>query len=251
MRFIALAFLSFCLIVLFQRCDYVEILYQENKIVEAEELLGEFEEIEVNIPIELELEQSNEQVAVISGADYKVDNLSLMIENNILVIDAKSFIFERKDQVLKIQLPIKKLRKITLNMPTLLSSKEALSLDKFSMVVNGPGTYSESILSLNCKSIYLGVYGKNSGNHILIGNTDELTLRMEGLAWTNAEQMISSRVTIIQRSLKNSYIHAKDHLHVKMYSAGNVYFKGQPELDYQIIQPDWDAEFGKAINLDN
>lgn len=250
MRSFLVLFLSVGLIVTFQQCDYVKVLHEENEIIVTEKWLDDFEEIVVEIPVELELEQVNEQTAIITGPDYKVSNLSLKVENNVLIVGAKSFIYERKDQVLKILLPIKTLNRITMNMPTILSSKGVLSLDKFVMIVNGPGTYSESFLNLSCSAIYLGAFGKNSGNHILKGNTDELTLRMEGLAWTNAEHLISSRITVVQRSLKSSYVHAKDHLFVQMYSSGNVYYKGQPELDYQIIQPDWNAEFGKAIHQD-
>ena len=135
MRFIALVFLSTSLMILFHRCDYVDILRQENKIVVADEWLDDFEEIVVEIPIELELEQTNDEVAVITGPDYKVANLSMTIENHVLTIDEKSFTYERKDQVLKIRLPIKKLRKITLNMPTILSNKGVLAVDQFSLVV--------------------------------------------------------------------------------------------------------------------
>ncbi len=251
MRMIARVFLFLSLTMLFQQCDYIDILHQENKIVETEEQLGDFEEIVVELPIELELEQTNDHIAIITGPDYKVANLSMTIENNVLTIDEKSFTYERKDQVLKIQLPIKTLRKITLNMPTILSSKEVLALDQFSLVVNGPGTYSESDLNLDCTSISLAAYGKNSGHHILKGNTDALRITMEGLAWTNAEQLISSKVTVYQRSLKSSYVHADDLLIVRMYSEGNVYYEGQPELDFQIIQPDWNPEFGQAIQQGN
>ena len=70
---------------------------------------------------------------------------------------------------------------------------------------------------------------------------------MEGLAWTDASQLISSNVTVTQRSLKSSYVQAIDQLTVKMYSSGNVYFTGQPTLEFETIQPDWDVEFGDAI----
>ncbi len=251
MRMVARIFLSVSLLLLFQQCDYVKILHEENEIITVDEWLRDFNEIVVEAPIELELVQSNEEIAVISGPDYKLSNLSMTIEDNILTIDTKSFVYERKDQVLKIKLPIENLKKITLNMPTILSSKEVLHLDQFSLVVNGPGTYSESNLHLNSKSIYVGAYGKNSGHHILKGSTNELTLRLEGLAWTDADHLISSKVTVIQRSLKSSYVHATEQLVVRMYSEGNVYYKGNPELDFQIVQPDWNPEFGQAIQQKN
>jgi len=251
MKLGAAILISLGIILMLTRCDYVKILHQEQKIIVADEWLDEFEEITVEIPIELELVQTNEQMAEITGPDYKVANLSMNIKDHVLTIDAKTFLYERKDQVLKILLPVKNLKRITLNMPTILSSKGVLNLDRFSLVVNGPGTYSESDLHLSCTSMYLGAFGKNSGSHILKGNTDELTLRLEGLAWSNAEYMISSKVTVIQRSLKSSYVHASEHLTIRMYSEGNVYFAGHPELDFQIVQPDWNAKFGRAINLEN
>ena len=234
--------------VFIQQCDYVKILHQEHEIVTVDEWLDEFDEIIVEIPIELELQQSNAQIAVITGPDYKIANLSLLNEDKVLKIDATSSIYERKDQVLTIRLPIKKLEKITLNKPTILNNREVLNLDAFTMIINGPGTYSESNLNLNCNSVYLGAHGKNSGDHILKGAADELTLRLEGLAWTDASELVSSKVTVFQRSMKNSYVHATDQLIVKMYSQGNVYYTGLPELDIQIIQPDWSPTFGQVIH---
>jgi len=93
----------------------------------------------------------------------------------------------------------------------MLRSSGELNLYRFTLVVNGPGTYSESNLHLNCKSIYICAYSKNSGDHILEGKADELSLRLEGLAWVDAK-LLEEYVKLAQRSLKSSYVHATDHM---------------------------------------
>jgi hypothetical protein len=242
-------FLFVYLMFLFQACDYVKIIHEKPKYISADQWVEEFDEVIVEIPVELELLQSAEQIARITGPDYKVDNLLLSVKDRILTIEASSFMYERKDQVLRIVLPVKDLSRVELNMPTMLSSNEELNLYNFTLVVNGPGTYSESNLHLNCKSIYIGAYGKNSGDHILEGKADELSLRLEGLAWVDAKLLEASHVKLTQRSLKSSYVHATDHLEILMYSEGNVYYKGDPTLDFKIVQPDWNPDFGQAIWL--
>lgn len=250
MRLIGRISLSISLLMFFQQCEYVEILHKDPVIIVSEIMLDDFEEVTVEIPIELMLVQNNDQLAVIEGPDYKVSNLSMIVEGNVLIIDRKEFIYERKDQVLKITLPVQNLSRITLNNPTILSNKDVLNFNKFSLVVNGPGTYSESNLHLNCTSVYIGAYGKNSGDHVLRGSTKELSLRLEGLAWTDASQLKASKVRITQRSMKSSYVHATDQLSIRMYSEGHVYYTGNPELDFEIVQPDWNANFGRAIQQD-
>lgn len=242
-----------CLIIFFltnlalQGCNYVEVLYREDETIEIEARIGDYNTITVNEEIALVLEQTNDQIAVISGLDYKVNNLKLTIEDQELLIEPKESTYNRKDQVITVYLPVKNLQRITLNRPTLLSSANELLLDKFTLVVNGPGVYSESDLTLRGKSITIAAYGKNSGHHILEGSTDDLRLTMEGAAWTDASQLVATNVTVTQRSLKSSFVYAADVLTVNMYSSGNVYYSGNPILNFKTIDPDWQVNFGSAI----
>lgn len=242
---IALAY--FIIFISFQRCDYVEVLNQEGSYIETEEWLDEFTSIRVETHIKLILEQTTEHTALISGMDLKVNNVLLKVENKELIISEKASALNRKDQLATVHLPVNVIDRITLNTPTQLRSANELSFDKLVIIVNGGGTYSDSNLKLNCQSILLAAFGPNSGLHQLSGSTNHLHLAMEGLAWTDASQLISSTVIVQQRSLKSSYVQAIDQLTVNMYSSGNVYFTGQPFLKYTTIQPDWDVEFGDAI----
>jgi len=249
MRAIVIVLITFFISLIFQRCDYLEILYKEDEIITVDEWIDEFEEIQVDIPIELILEQSSDQIAEITGFEFKVNNLKLTVENKTLIIDEKDFMLNRKDQLITVKLTVQNLKRITLNEPTILSTSGELALEKFTMIVNGPGTYSETNLLLDCQSITLAAFGKNSGQHILEGKTENLQITMEGLAWTNASQMIATNATVYQRSHKNTYVNVTGKLIVNMYSVGNVYFKGNPQIEYNIIVPDWDVgEFGKVIS---
>jgi hypothetical protein len=238
----------FLSILALQGCNYVEVLYREDETIEIEAWIGDFNTITVNEEIALVLEQTNDQIAVISGLDYKVNNLKLTIEDQELLIEPREPTYNRKDQIITLYLPVKNLQRITLNRPTLLSSANELLLDNFALVVNGPRVYSESDLKLRGKSITIAAFGKNSGHHILEGSTDDLRLTMEGLAWTDASQLIATNVTVTQRSLKSSFVHAADELTVNMYSSGNVYYSGNPILHFKTVDPDWQVNFGSAIS---
>ena len=240
---ISLLFLS-----LFQNCDYVEGLNRKGEIVETEVWLEDFDAIRVDTQIQLVIEQNTEQVAKISGLDFMVSKLKFTVQNKLLIIESNENAHSRIDQNATVYLPINSLNEIMINAPTNLRSEGALSLEYFRLIINGPGTYSESNLKLNCQSLAIAAFGENSGDHILEGQTENLYITMEGLAWTDASNMKASQVSINQRSLKNIYVQAKNQLTVNMYSSGNVYYTGQPLLSYQVFKADWDIVFGMAIN---
>jgi len=102
---------------LFQACDYVKIIHEKPNYISAEQWVEEFDEVIVEIPVELELLQCAEQIAKITGPDYKVDNLLLSVKDRILTIEASSFMYDRKDQVLRIVLPVKDLSRVSLICP--------------------------------------------------------------------------------------------------------------------------------------
>ena len=243
--FIILSF--FFVVTLFPCCEYVEGLYHEGTFIETQVRLEGFNSIQVETPIQLILEQTEEQNTVISGLDFKVDNLKFTVEDSTLVIESKEYAYSRKDQLVTVLLPVQTINKITLNVPTALKSKNQLIFNSFSLIINGRGTYSESQLNLNCNSVYVAAFGDNLGTHHLEGKTDNLGLTMEGLSLTNASLMMASKVMINQRSLKSSYVQAAEKLTVNMYSSGNVYYTGKPALEYKTHDPGWKVVYGQAI----
>jgi len=248
MRIVLIAGVSCLIFTCFQSCDYVEALYRDGSYIETEVWLEEFNSISVETPVQLILDQTTEQYTYISGLDFIVNDLTFTVENNTLFIESNGYTYSRIDQMAKVHLPVKVLDRITLNAPTHLHSMNELILDKFVLVINGKGTYSESNLQMHCQSFSIAAYGENSSTHHLLGSTEYLGMTMEGLAWTDASLMNASQVTINQRSLKSSYVKASDRLIVNMYSSGDVFFTGQPTLEYLTFDPGWDVDFGNAIS---
>lgn len=236
-------------LLLFQSCEYIEGLHNEGNIIETEIEIGEFQEIRVESPINLILEQSQEEYIRISGPGFKVNDIQIWIEGDVLVIDAKAIAHSRKDQMPTIHLPVKALKNININAPSEIRSEGELLLSDFRMIISGRGTYTNTNLKLRGTSVRIAAYGENQGTHMLAGKTENLQLTMEGLAWTDASDMEAAIVNINQRSLNNIYVQASSKLTVNMYSSGHVYFVGKPLLVYETFKRDWDVEFGKTINL--
>ena len=232
-------------------CNYVEGLYVEGEHVNAVIDIDQFSRIRVEAPVNLILEQSDEEFASLSGLDFKVEDLLISIENEELIISSKGDAHSRKDQMPTVLLPIKELTRVNINAPMELSAPNVLEMDNFSLIINGRGTYSNSNLHLNCNKITIAAYGENLGGHRLTGNADILNVTMEGLAYIEALEMNVKEVNINQRSLKNCYLHCTDRLNVRMYSSGNVYYTGQPKLNYETFDPGWNVAFGVAISQED
>jgi hypothetical protein len=249
---IIFSYIGFSILILLAfSCNYVEGLYVKGEQVKTEIYIDEFSRVSVETHVNLVLEQSNEEFAVVSGLDFKVEDIQISVKNEELVISSKVAAHSRKDQMPTVLLPIKELSFVNVNAPMELSAPKVLEIDNFTLIVNGRGTYSNSNLHLNCKKITVAAYGENLGVHYLMGNADILNITMEGLAYLKALEMNVKEVNINQRSLKNCFLHCTDQLNVRMYSSGNVYYTGHPNLNYTTFDPGWNVAFGLAINQAN
>ena len=237
----------FALASMISSCEYVEGIYKDGSLIEKEVLIKTFEKIRIETPVDLILEQSYEEHARISGFDFKVEDLQFQVENFELIISSKTTAYTRKDQMPTVIIPVESLVSISVNAPSEISSSNELILDNLLLAINGRGTYTNSNLKIDCQRLSIAAYGENLGTHIATGQTKTLFLTMEGLANTEASGLLAQIVTINQRSLKSSNVSAADKLKVNMYSSGNVFFDGDPELDYRTFDPGWDVDFGQLI----
>ncbi|NJN24858.1 MAG: hypothetical protein HC819_02150 [Cyclobacteriaceae bacterium] len=229
-------------------CDYVDGLHHQGRELTKHVVLGKFEYVNVKTPVALVLQQSDDSVARISGQDFRVESVQFSIKNGELIITSKDDVYSRKDQIVRIHLPVQKLNRVMLNAPTELIDEGGLVLEDFSLISNGLGTYSESDLHLQCNSIFVAAFGNNSGQHRLRGACENMHIIMEGLAWVEASGFKAVQAEMIQRSLKNTYLNVASGLTVKMYSSGHVIYAGLPVVSYETFPQDWKVEFGKAIH---
>ncbi len=248
MRLSGLFLLYLVLLLLMTGCDYIMLLADEGTIIEEKRTLDKFNELFVDVSVKLVLYNDTSNTAFLSGPDFNVKNLQLIQDGKKLFIKNGGFKYVKKDQAVKVMLPVHSSLAITINSPAVILSEDTLYLDIFKMIVNGRGTYTESDIKVVANTILINAYGDNIGKHVLSGRCQKLSSVMEGIVWLDATSIDAKDVSVLQSSMNSVYVSAINRLDVKICSSGNIYYKGNPVIIYE----ECDGVYsGKVLPIDD
>jgi hypothetical protein len=228
-------------------CDYIEGLTSEGVPIEKKVYFEGIKGIEVWASVKILLVKSDEDSITLSGPDFNVEKIKFKQEGEKLVIDAKHSGFFRKEQLVEIRMPVKSLNKIYLEVPVITDCEEQIQVNDLTLIVAGSAAYSESDLNIKANRLTIAVYGANVGLHKIKGEVNQFNVTAEGISEIDGLDLKCQKLHVNQRSENDLLLNASVSMKVNMYSSGNVYYTGQPEIEYQTINPGWDVEYGKVI----
>lgn len=110
-------------------------------------------------------------------------------------------------------------------------------------VENGAGDID---LKLNCDSIFINIH-EGTNDIKLEGSSNYTYIYQQGFGPVNAANLPSSKMFVNSHTDNNIFIHCTDNLDAKIYNSGNIYYKGQPEIN-SYISPD---ALGRLIEIEN
>ncbi len=101
-------------------------------------------------------------------------------------------------------------------------------------------------LKLNCDSVFIDIHeGTNDIN--LEGSSDYTYIYQHGLGHIDATNLPSSKMFVNSYTSNNIYVNCTEELDARIFDMGNIYYKGQPEID-SYISPD---ALGKIIEIED
>ncbi|MFO8002171.1 MAG: head GIN domain-containing protein [Marinilabilia sp.] len=238
----------FLAVVLFTTgCDYIEGLSGEGQSVTRDFEADAFEKIILNTSVRLVLTNDTSVKVVAEGPDFALSRLVVSQENRELIVESDGIWGFRKEQmpVLKVSSP--DLEHIRSNFASEITNTDTLNIDKLRIVISGRGSFTECDLTVDGESLRLGAYGSNVGDHRFRGKVDVLNIVSLGLTSVDAGDLKTQRTIYHQGSVNPGYVHASGTLKVKMTSSGNVYYRGNPDIEIENGEPLYEVDFGEVI----
>lgn len=101
-------------------------------------------------------------------------------------------------------------------------------------------------LKLNCDSVYIDIH-EGTNEIKLEGSSNYTYIYQHGFGPIDATNLPSSKMFVNSYTSNNIFIHCIDELDVRIHDRGNIYYKGQPEID-SFIDPD---ALGRIIEIEN
>jgi len=230
-------------------CEYINVLSEDGEIINKQQTVEDVKYIIVEASCHIELHNQISNTIEIKGFDYLIDDLVLDYRNDSLIIK-HNHNYLQKSKLILLQLSGRKIKRITVNKPSQISTYETLTCNDFSMVMNGGSQFTESNLDLNCEKLRIYVYGDNNiGKHTLAGRADDTFYTLEGRATINSLNLNCNQSSIIHKSIGDCDINVKTKLDVKSYSSGNTKYKGSPEIKYERMHVPYLTSTGELIKI--
>lgn len=228
-------------------CSYIDVLTKDGVEITREIQVENFNAIEVMAALDIHLIPDDTFKCVVKGADFLVKDFFINQEGEKLILDHHNSFFLREEQLLEISLHAPNINVVTLNAAIHLTNADTIKNERFQLVVNSRGAFSESNLLLDCQQVSISVYGENVGHHLFKGHAGSLQVNLEGLADFNGDGLIVDKVGVNHKSLSNCHVFSQGTLTANMYSSGNVYYKGNPEVTVTRYDRGWGIKLGDVI----
>ncbi|HLW06350.1 MAG TPA: DUF2807 domain-containing protein [Marinilabiliaceae bacterium] len=229
-------------------CSYILDIKRSGEIKKTETPWNGASSIEVWTPCKLVLVNSENPFMEVEGMDFIVDGYDLIQSDDKLVIEHKNTNWLQEEKIANITLGASDFKRVTFNSPGKITTRDTLSITQLQIVVNGKGIYTTSHLILKGDNFSLSVYGGvNKSSHHLSGELRNAQYNMEGGTDIDALELKTKKVSVILKSYGNIFLNATEKLTGKIYSTGNIYYSGDPNVEVEIVKNSVMQASGKTI----
>ena len=243
MRFIILIY--GLTLMLFTACEKI-LLNNPGKQITVNKLIIPFSEIAFYDIFDVEIKSDSIYSLRFSGYSEYLDNISFISDSGVLKIrDKNNYKWLADYPRTKITIGFPKINRIWLEAPSHLVSIDTLKLELFDLVSRGKT--AEIDLTLDVNKLVLWTGSLDFGYYNLRGKAKSCYLWHQGNSIVDARELVSTNCEVHNFSIGNSFINVITKLKVHLYSAGNIYYRGDPE-EIDIAEQ---SNKGRLIRLDN
>jgi hypothetical protein len=202
----------------------------------------------VNSPYHLVFVNDTVNEIIAKGYDFLMDDIEVVQTSTRLELKHAMGAYIQKKQLVTLLLSAKNLRSITFNAASCMSNADTLKTDHLSVVINGRGTYTELDVLMDCEDFSLTGYGEvNTGRHRLAGKCQNASFFIEGCVGVDAKDLNCSAVKVVHRSIADCRVTASQRLSVSVYSTGNTYYWGNPQINIENVESALFVSTGKVV----
>ncbi len=240
----------FFLLLCFTSCEYINSLTEESDEITQKINCGNIRYIIVNSACKLELLPTMSDTVTVVGYEHLVDGLQLNVVNDSLVIEHNKEAYLHQSDLIAIRIPANQLKWIVTFAVCEMETEGTITPDNFQIVINGVGKFTNANMSVESSYFMLHVYGTgNIGNYQVEGSSKNASFLLEGCVSIDAGDFQSDNIKVNHRSIKDCYVCPTNSLNVSIYSTGNTYYSGKPELTFTHYDIPYFSSTGQVLQL--
>lgn len=223
-----LSFIVLALAAVVQSCyiDFRETVYGSGNVVKEERSVSSFDVIKVSSGLDVFITQGDEEALKVIADDNLIEYILTDVTGGILKIHTDVNI--RKAKSKEVHLVYKQVRSINISSSGDVKGTNMMKAEDLEIHLSSAG---DLVLDIEAKHINCRI--SSSGDARLSGNADELDAHLSSAGDLYAYDLIVMKAKVHASSAGNARIHATEEVYLTASSAGDIYYKGDPQKVYK------------------
>jgi len=227
-------FYSIIFLILIFSCNkdsFVDPFQNYGKIIEIEKNLEQFDSLIIKSYFVVNLVQDTINKIKIKGGENIISDVSINLNNgNLTLTNLNKGLFTHPQKYVEIELHFKNLSLIMAQNACSINSVNEIVSQEIGLIFSTK--IAEANIKLNSTTFYF--WNSRGGKLTLSGNVNSLKIWNFNLNVVDASQLKADYVLFENHSITDCYVNVLETFDCKIFSTGNVYYKGNPQtINYE------------------
>lgn len=220
----------------FTSCESLNPLEDEGEYVEQKIDLSGVTSIQNENTFAITLMEDDEEYLLLKGGENTLAKVSVELDGEIATIDHSQDNNLTNLDLIEVEFHLKNLQTISVNSPANFTSNGELRGSRLNIEISALSELVEMNLNLQYDSLYFHAYGSTSGGYEFSGSCPTTNYVLNGIINIKASELESDRVSLAQNGIGEAHVWANDQLDITIYSSGDIYYTGNPEIAINRVQ---------------
>lgn len=191
--------------------------------------------------------QDEEEFIFLKGGENLISKTEIVSDNNVLKINHSYGNNTRNFDLITAEIHLKNLTTITCSAPANISNKNTLAGNHLDIIITSESELVEMSLNLDYESLKFHSYGNACGGYEFSGTCPETNYILNGVININASNLRNENTILAQNGIGEAHVWATNSLNITIYSSGDIYYKGNPEIAITRVQVNNQNPVAKVI----
>lgn len=228
-------------------CSSFNPFEDEGEYVEKRVEISGVTSIENLNTFQIQLVQDNEEYIIFKGGENLISKVKHTTSNELLKIDHSYNNNARNFDLIIAEIHLRNINKIKCSAPAKISSENQLNGEHLDIIIISESELVELDLNLDYKSMKFHSYGNATGGYEFSGSCSDAHYILNGVINIKASNLQSSNTHLVQNGIGEAHVWVTDKLKATIYSSGDIYYKGFPEIEINRIQVNNQSPTAKVI----
>lgn len=196
---------------------------------------------------QIQLVQDDQEYIIFKGGENLVSKVKQSSTDEYLKIDHSYSNNARNFDLIIAEIHVKNLTKLKCSAPAKISNENQLNGKHLDIIIISESELVEMDLDLKYESMKFHSYGNATGGYEFSGTCNDTHYILNGVINIKASHLQTNNTHLRQNGIGEAHVWVNDFLKTTIYSSGNIYYKGNPEIEINRIQVNNQSPVAKVI----